>query len=399
MILEEAIVDLLLRHNCVVVPAFGGFIAQSTSATIDMRTGVMLPPRKSVLFNRQLINNDGLLISHLSNEGAMGYEGAEKYLKKHVSDWHHRLKEGQRVSIDKIGHLYLDAERNISFEQDRFFNLLLQSYGLNKVHFITEEEVKIAEYQHRPEKVNIPLPIIEETIDFSPREIPVPESLPKQQAKVIELKEEEPVVRRRVWKYAVAAALLPIAFYTYWIPMRTNVLESGMISFKDFNPMYHSAEGVYQKKSFSFPESKEKGDKTLSESIEKLSDNVEVYSYKYDDDLFIPVRLKDEVKMAPIKVEKTESELLNQSEIVVENKVKPVASASSGPQYIVGCFSSADNAESMVDLLKSKGFNARIVDTKGGLTRVSAGGSDNMVEMDSIENKAIAAGFKGWILK
>jgi len=295
MKLEEAIVDLLLRHNCVVVPAFGGFIAQSTGAVIDMNSGVITPPRKSILFNRQLINNDGLLISHLSVEGGMNYNEAEKLLTSHVVDWHSRLQEGQRVSIDKIGHLYLDAERNISFEQDRFFNLLLQSYGLNKVHFITEEEVKIAEYQHRPEKVHIPLPVVEEEkIDFSPREIPISPVVPQPAAKVIELNEEPKSNRRQIWKYAAAAALLPFAFYTYWIPMQTNVLESGMISYKDFNPMYHSGEGVYQQKTFSFPESKEKKEKTLEETVETLKGKVDVYSYKFDDDLFIPVNIKTE---------------------------------------------------------------------------------------------------------
>jgi len=58
-----------------------------------------------------------------------------------------------------------------------------------------------------------------------------------------------------------------------------------------------------------------------------------------------------------------------------------------------------NNAKSMVGVLKSKGFNARIVDTKGGLTRVSAGGSGNLIEMESIAKRAEAAGFKGWILK
>jgi len=398
MILEEAIVNLLLRHNCVVIPAFGGFIAQSTSAVIDVRTGVMLPPRKSVLFNRQLINNDGLLISYLSQEGGLGYEGAEKYLNKQVTQWQVSLQEGKRVSIDKIGHLYLDAERNISFEQDRFFNLLLQAYGLNKVHFISEEEVKIVEYQHRPEKIVAPLPVVEEKIDFSPRKIPVSAEVPKTAAKVIVLN-EEPIVRSAIWKYAVAAALLPFAFYTYWIPMKTNVLESGMISFQDFNPMYHSEEGVYQERPVVVKSKAEKKEKTLTESVQTLSNEVEIYSYKYDDDFFLPIRLKEKVK--PVRTSQFKEELapLRQDEVVNEKLAKTEELYPQMPQYIVGCYSIMNNAKSMVGVLKSKGFNARIVDNKGGLTRVSAGGSGNLIEMESIAKRAEAAGFKGWILK
>ena len=61
MLIEKLIGDLLLRHNCVVVPSFGGFVAKQVSAVIDYKTGVMHPPKKSLLFNKQLINNDGLL--------------------------------------------------------------------------------------------------------------------------------------------------------------------------------------------------------------------------------------------------------------------------------------------------------------------------------------------------
>ncbi|MEY3200216.1 MAG: hypothetical protein RJA13_2174, partial [Bacteroidota bacterium] len=54
---EQLIGDLLVRHNCVIIPAFGGFVAKQTSASIDYKNGIMTPPRKSLLFNRQLINN------------------------------------------------------------------------------------------------------------------------------------------------------------------------------------------------------------------------------------------------------------------------------------------------------------------------------------------------------
>jgi hypothetical protein len=410
MKLEEAIVDLLLRHNCVVVPAFGGFIAQTAGAVIDMSSGVMIPPRKSVLFNRQLINNDGLLISYLSSVEGLNYIEAETILKDYVADWHARLQEGKRVSIDKIGHLYLDAERNISFEQDRFFNLLLQSYGLNKVHFIAEEEIKIAEYQHRPEKVQTPIAKRdEEKIDFKPREIPVSPFMPEPAAKIIELHNEPP--RKKIWKYAVAAALLPFAFYTYWIPMQTDVLESGMISIKDFNPTYHAGVGVYQQKTFSFPKLIMEKEKTLQESVDAISENLDVYSYRYDDDLFIPVKLRSEKQKPSQKAEKSVSakvempvieDLLPSEVKTAKVEVLPEVSAKKGvgPQYVVGAYSIMENAKSMVELLRSRGLaGAKILESQGGLIRVSAGGSNNYAEMVAISDKAVAAGYKGWILK
>ncbi|MFA7275003.1 MAG: SPOR domain-containing protein [Crocinitomicaceae bacterium] len=401
MILEEAIVNLLLRHNCVVVPSFGGFVAQSTSAVIDMRSGIMQPPRKSVLFNRQLMNNDGLLIAHLSKQEGLEYASAEQLLKENVDNWNARLKEGQRVSIDKIGHLYLDAERNISFEQDRFFNLLLQSYGLSKVHFITEEEVKIAEYQHRPDKIAVaPSLVADDKMDFSPREIPVSPVVPEPAAKIIELNEEF-TPRKKVWRYVAAAALLPFAFYTYWIPMKTKVLESGMISIRDFNPAYQAGEGVYQQNSFTFQIDKKEQEISFQESIKKLGKEVEVYSYKFDDGLFIPVRLKEEEN------EKT-NVVLVEKPIPLEPKIaaipapkeKPIViNTVSSPQYIVGCYSNHENAETMLKEMKAKGLKGQILTTSTGLVRVSAGGSKNPAEMQAIISKTKTEGYSGWILQ
>ena len=140
---EQLISDLLLRHNCVIIPSFGGFVAKQTAAKIDYTNGIMSPPRKSLLFNRQLINNDGLLIAELAVSNKIDYSAASEQINAITSVWQTQLKNGERVTIDKVGFLYFDQEKNICFEQDRFFNLLLSSYGLGKVHFLSEEDVDV----------------------------------------------------------------------------------------------------------------------------------------------------------------------------------------------------------------------------------------------------------------
>ena len=141
---EHLIGDLLLRHNCVIVPSFGGFVAKQVSAKIDYASGRMTPPSKSLLFNKQLINNDGLLINEFSQANELSFNQASKEVSAKVSLWREALKSGQRIELDRVGYLYNDAENNLCFEQDRFFNLLLESYGLGKVHFLSEEDVQIA---------------------------------------------------------------------------------------------------------------------------------------------------------------------------------------------------------------------------------------------------------------
>ena len=64
--IEKYISDLLYDNDCVIIMNFGGFVCNQTSAKLDEATGILSPPNKTILFNSQLKENDGLLINHIS---------------------------------------------------------------------------------------------------------------------------------------------------------------------------------------------------------------------------------------------------------------------------------------------------------------------------------------------
>lgn len=380
---EQLIGELLLRHNCVIIPSFGGFVAKQSSASIDYKNGVMTPPRKSLLFNRQLINNDGLLIAELAVSNSIQYNEATTSVGDLVKDWNEKLRNGERITIDKIGFLFFDQEKNICFEQDRFFNLLLESYGLEKVHFLSESDVQFAQKTTIERAINV-----EESSSVQPAILFNTESILIPQANSETIVIEHPALKSKstIWKYVAAACLLPIAFYSFWLPMKTDVLESGMISIKDFNPFYKSGEGTY--KSFDLKAKiKEKEYTTLDESVSKLPEDVTVFYYKYDEDLYIPVRISN--TETPAEVENTISE----TKLPINTKIP------SKFELIVGCFGSESNAKNLVETLKSKGIPAYIYDTSNGLKRVSAGNAASEKEMQGIIQNAASQGFEGWVLK
>ncbi len=76
MKLQEYISSLLKEHNCVIVPEFGGFVANYKSAVIDDFRKKIHPPMKSILFNPHLTNNDGLLGNYVSQEQKIQYSDA-----------------------------------------------------------------------------------------------------------------------------------------------------------------------------------------------------------------------------------------------------------------------------------------------------------------------------------
>lgn len=367
---ENIIGDLLLRHNCVIIPSFGGFVAKPVSARVDYTKGLITPPGKSLLFNKQLVNNDGLLISELALRSSESYDSAERVVDSVVAGWNADLKNGKRIEIERVGILFRDEENNICFEQDRFFNLLLESYGLGKVHFVSAPNLKVVKgKEEKPgERTKI--------IAFDP--------LPEEITGTIDSEkgihpDQTPARKRTAWKYIAAACMMPILFYTIWIPVKTDVLESGVISIKDFNPFYNTSEGSYIEKPLEGTQSEETEKvKPLKEELEEL-DN-EFYTYRIDGTHFVPVKLKSDVTA--------------ETQTTENHTVLPDAM-----NFIVGCFGNKTNADNLVESLKSQGFNARVVDIHNGLHRVSAGQALSLEALAEIRTKAESKGFKGWVLK
>lgn len=388
--IEQLLGDLLLRNNCVIIPSFGGFVARQISAKIDYASGKMYPPAKSLLFNKQLINNDGLLINELSQANAWSYDIAAQQVQDKVGEWKKALASGSRIELDRIGYLFYDAERNLCFEQDRFFNLLLESFGLGQVHFLTEEDVKITEHRIVQLEIN-------ETADKSERTPDVPQPIKKLprisetvETVISEDEHSELVLspgRKKVWRYIAAACILPIAFYSIWIPMRTDVLESGVISIHDFNPFRTQTEGEYRPVELNELSGADKRALTLEEEIAELDPKVQTYTYAYNEKTNISVKI-DRNKV-----------------IVKEEKPDPVQAepaehfAPNAMHFIVGCFGDKTNAENLVSKLKAEGMDAGIVDFNNGLHRVSAGGALSTEAFEQLKAKAQSLGYQGWVLK
>ena len=370
--IEHLIGDLLLQNNCVIVPSFGGFVAQQASASIDYDLGRMSPPKKSLLFNRQLVNNDGLLVNELAKKNEFSFDEASAEVAKKVEEWNTILAKKGRVELDRIGFIYKDAEDKLCFEQDRFFNLLLASFGLKQIQFLQEELVVVEKERNVEEKETLIVPILTEEVLTEKQE----------EATII----AHPAIRKerkKVWKYVAAAVILPVAFYSVWIPMKTDVLESGMLSFKDFNPFQKSVVAQYEheKSNTDFaivkaPES------SFEEVVKDLPEDIEVYSYKYDDAFFIPVKIKESTEIT-----------------ATPEALDNIAFQAIASNYIVGCFGKESNANNLVDKLKAAGFDARIVDVKNGLHRVTAGAAISSQAFNQIKSEANSLGFKGWTLK
>jgi hypothetical protein len=386
----EIISTLLVRHNCVILPNFGGFVARVSPAHIDETRGIITPPRKAILFNQQLTNSDGLLISEYALANEVTYTEAQATIHGIIDLWNDELKSGKRIGIDRVGELHLDIHGRLSFVQDRFFNLLLSSYGLGVAKFIPISEKVL------------------ENVEDS--------SVSKQEKSLIERMEEQvdltiiqhPATRIKSskWKYVAAAAcFLPIAFYSFWIPTKTNALESGMISINDFNPFNAVKPAIYQQIENNIKGENLDEEKSLEDQINELPSDTYSYSYEFDETLFIPIKLKPSNSVsipAVIPVVQPIPVVKNTEKPVVINTDNTIqfSGVKSGVKYaVVGCFSEISNAKSYVETLKNEGFNAQFLDVKNGLYRISIDSSTTADSLQPTIQKAQAKGYNTWILK
>ncbi len=131
--ISKYISELLYRHDCVIVPGFGGFVARHVPAGIFNSGGLISPPAKSVLFNKNLQNNDGLLANHIMEKHLLSYTEANKCIADFVSKSFFMLDSSKRLELENIGILYVDTEKNIQFEPEVNVNYLIESFGLSPV--------------------------------------------------------------------------------------------------------------------------------------------------------------------------------------------------------------------------------------------------------------------------
>jgi len=123
--------DLLYRYECVIVPGFGAFLTQYHSAIIDEASHTFYPPGKTLLFNRQLQTNDGLLANYVASVENCSYELALQKIRNFTGKLSLQLAERQRISLNNIGEIYLNDEHSIQFipsEKDTFSPV---SFGLS----------------------------------------------------------------------------------------------------------------------------------------------------------------------------------------------------------------------------------------------------------------------------
>lgn len=129
----KGIRELLFVHNYLVLPGFGGFVLKSSPAHFGGSGTQLLPASKTVGFNTQLRQNDGILATWLQEKLGCSAAEALQHLNDFTGYCSGVLLARRRLTLEHIGFFYLDFENNTCFEPQADSNFLAGSFGLGPV--------------------------------------------------------------------------------------------------------------------------------------------------------------------------------------------------------------------------------------------------------------------------
>ena len=156
---------LLLVHDCVIVPKFGGFVLQAVPAMQHKEEHTFRPLRKEIGFNMTLQHNDGLLPESYMQMHEVSYRQAQLMLEEDVEDIKNILQQYGKLSLGVLGSFSIGEEGQMIFHPGETDLFSVGSYGLPVFHFPVlaplemerEEAVLLVSQKEKKDTLYIPI--------------------------------------------------------------------------------------------------------------------------------------------------------------------------------------------------------------------------------------------------
>lgn len=313
--------DLLYSYDCVVIPDFGGFVANYASAKIQPIQHKITPPSKQISFNKNLKSNDGLLSSHIAEKRSLSYNEANELIKAFVDQSIEGLNKGDKIKIEKVGTLFLDPERNIQFIAEEKNDFLLDSFGLGSMRVQPIARAGAEERIQKEIKKVIPL-----------------------------IKEEEKKRRSMLWP--AAAAFLVLLVGAYFLNLQYKVVDTSAVQYSNLFNLNKDKPLFEERKAAKFTQ--------FEENEIRLELEEGLFNYSISSTESTGIWVDNRTEEVELKVDNT-----NVAKESLKQELKF--------HVMGGCFSNKRNAENLVNKLINKGYDARLLGEFKNLHAVSFG--------------------------
>lgn len=126
---------LLLVHDCVIVPKFGGFVLQTIPALQDAVSHTFRPLQKEIGFNMTLQHHDGLLSESYMQLYDVNYREAQLMLEEDIEELNASLQQDRQYSLGVLGSFSLGEEGQVIYHPAETDLFSITSYGLPTFQF------------------------------------------------------------------------------------------------------------------------------------------------------------------------------------------------------------------------------------------------------------------------
>ena len=347
MNISDNIKNLLFEHDCVIIPGFGGFVANYKPAQIDYDRNIFAPPSKDIGFNVQLIHNDGLLVSEVSRISGLGYPVARKNVENFARELKRKLEKGKKIGMDDLGTFFLDKEKNIQFEPDRSINFLKDSFGLSTFEFEQLEEFDVRKKMEKKLEAR----------------------------KVLQKPVRRKALRTTLIAVPLLVALVLIPIKTGWIHVNVDNFSLNPFHKTEINQPVSKLVTKIQPKTIAVVPSKQEGEKKETNYTEKSPEII-----------------------SDLKTEKPQIT----SQPVMQTASSDISSEAGIKYFVIaGSFKSRNNADHLQNLLQGEGYSSKVMNAGNGFFRVGLQGSTGFSEAHDvlIAFREKHPGENYWILK
>ncbi|MDD6784238.1 MAG: SPOR domain-containing protein [Prevotellaceae bacterium] len=113
--IDTHIENLLLSHDCVIVPGIGGFVTRYESPIISEDGNEIYPPYRSIGFNSQLKTNDGLLAQSYMMAYDTDFPKAQSLVEENTRFIRKQLYQTGEYVFGTLGKLQLAQNQSLIF--------------------------------------------------------------------------------------------------------------------------------------------------------------------------------------------------------------------------------------------------------------------------------------------
>jgi nucleoid DNA-binding protein/cell division septation protein DedD len=331
---QNHIKELLFEQDCVVIPEFGGFVTNFDCAKIDGSNRFITPPQKWLAFNSLLKNDDGLLSNYIAQQEQISREQANLKIKSFVEDTKRYINFDKTYQINGLGIFSQNEENKIQF-QPQTTNFYSESFGLENIFL-----KKSVNLQNELQVIQKPTATSDATIQqvFATQD----------REPTVEIWEEEEDTNHRKRRFS---KVLP---YVYGI-VGMAIFFTTSIYFYDNSKANLSSLNPFKSSS------------SMTPPVIKTVDEFKA-------------------EATPIAPTVVEAKAFENEKVVVESpKTETIIDTEKRFFIITGSFGSKKNAKSLLNTLKSKGFeDASIIypNHNEKLIKVSAGGFNTESQAD-----------------